>query len=205
MTPQNLWMKAYRFRWIALGIVVIWLVFMLFGCSLVPTERASTLNQAQRETVVGKDTTNITRATETTPANLTITTKEKGGTEVKIEQPVQQKASAGVATNGSESSHSEAEGSSEWSIKIPLFAKIIGMVVGISMLIALVWFIWKAVTKTKVGQALSGLAKVADDYLSRSIDHVRSLAQTETDPAKASTLNGIVAHMEKQRAEFNKD
>lgn len=213
MLPQNRWMTYYKYRWLIRVVVALLvgalLVYVFKGCSMVPTEQSSTLSQKQRESVIGKATTDVVRATDTLPPNVTITTKAKDGTVVQIEQPTRQHSETTASTSAGESSDSSASGSSEWSIKVPMFVKVIGLAVGIGLFIGIIWFLRRNsaaikkitdVADERVAEAVS----MADDAFSDMIHSVRSEAITTTEPAQVAKLTTIAADIERKRSNFHK-
>lgn len=163
------------------------------GC--VPTEKRSTIEQTQRESVAGKANAEVLRETQVQPPPVTVTTKD--GT--RVEMPAAVTETVRAKTEASEVSDSAATGRAEDSETIPLFVKLIGGAVGLSMLLGVGWLLLRS------SRALRAAYAVADDYLARGINRVRTMAQVETDPARANLLNSIVSGLEAERAEYNKD
>lgn len=188
-------MKAWKYRYVGIGILLIVLMFLLFGCNMVPTEQASTLQQKQREAVTGQAVVGVSKATDIEPANLTITTK---GGEVKVEQPVHQHSTAEASVNAGESSDSASSGSSEWSVKIPLFAKIIGLAIGVGMIFGLIWFARRS------SKAVDEAFNAGDSVIAAQIHKVRSMAMQTTEPAVTTALATMAGDMERERTNFHK-
>lgn len=171
----------------------------LAGCLSVPTEQASTLQQKQRENVTQKATSEFAKSLESSPAPLVVEMTSKDGETMKVSQPApQHQAITGKAFSG-EGSDSSAEGSSSWSLTVPLFVKLIGLAVGLGLLAVVVLMIRKHFTI--VGAAWS----FADEKVSDYIHNLRSIQTTSINPEVNAALKAAEAQAERLRAELNKD
>lgn len=166
----------------------VYAVVTMVGC--VPMERASTLEQKQRENVSQKATSEFASSVQPTPLRVHL----KDGT--IIEQPVAAKVFGKAESK--ESSDSSASGNSEWIESIPLFVKLIGLAVGIAALCGAGWLVLRS------SKAADAAWKWTDEAISNKVNTLKALAAASTDPAKVQAYQEAIAQAEGLRAEVNK-
>lgn len=169
---------------------------LLHGCSLIPTESQSLVNQHQRDLTASKTTTDVVTAAKTSPPNVTITTTAKDGTITKIEQPVSTWAHTNAVTHTDESGNSDAAGSFDETVSIPLGVKLLMLAAGIAALIGILIWVRRA------SPAVRAATDMADGIIQDAIHRVRSQAMTTTDPAKTAELTTIAADLERDRGKL---
>lgn len=174
-------------------------VFALSGCNLVPTEQSSTIEQKQRESIATSTTADVVRSTHMVPPEVTISTTAKDGTVMKVTQPAMIDEHVSASTSANESSDSSASGARSWSSSVPWGVQLILAAIGLSMVLGVGWVLLRS------SRALKAAWSTADEFAARGIDKVRAMAQAETDPARSTLLNSIVAGLEKDRADLNRD
>lgn len=158
------------------------------GC--VPYERSSTLEQRQRENVSQKALADFTVSAKPEPLSVIL----PDGT--RIQQPVASAIKAHVEQK--ESSNSEASGATEWSESIPLFAKLIGLGLGLALIAGVVFWIIKTVRQNPaVDAAWTG----ASDIISRKIEALKAAHAATDDPAKKATLQSAINQLHEAHAE----
>lgn len=165
----------------------------LAGCGFVPSEKASTLEQKQRENVSQNATSEFAQKVQ--PLPMTVTRHEKDGSTTIIEQPVpsQTQAAATVAEN----SDSTAAGAAASTETIPMFVKLIGLAIGIG---GLVWIIIWAVKALKTNSpAIAAAVNAVDSAIAAKIDTIRALKGASTDPVRIQALSDAEAHMQEAR------
>jgi hypothetical protein len=182
-------------------LAALMIFISLVSCSL-PTEQKSTLEQRQRESVVGRASTDIVSATQVHPPDVTVTTKGKDGSTTTVSVPAAVNESKTVKTQASETSDSEASGGWMSEVRIPFGLQLIMIGIG---LVVITGGAWMAIQLAKKSKAVTAAWKTADDFASRGINRVKSMVSAETNPEKSNLLNSIVAALESERAELNKD
>lgn len=174
-----------------LSFAVAVLLACLAGC--VPMERTSTIDQKQRENVGQKAGSEFIQSAKPEPLSVTIPTKDG---QIHITQPTASftKAHASV----SESSDSMATGSSEWSESIPLFAKLIGLAIGLGLLAGVVFWIIRTVRQNPaVDAAWTG----ASDILTRKIEALKAARDAATDANAKAAFQASINHLHEANAE----
>jgi hypothetical protein len=87
-------------------------------------------------------------------------------------------------------------------VRIPFGLQLIMIGIG---LVVITGGAWMAIQLAKKSKAVTAAWKTADDFASRGINRVKSMVSAETNPEKSNLLNSIVAALESERAELNKD
>lgn len=165
--------------------VSLFLAACLAGC--VPMERTSTIDQRQRENVGQRATSEFASAVQPNPLNVTIPTKDGP---IIINQPLPSSLRAKAAV--SESSDSMAAGSSEWSEAVPLFAKIIGLALGLGLLALVIFAIIRYVRQNPaVDAAWAEASKIGKT----AIEKVTAAMHATEDPAKKAGLQTALNEM----------
>lgn len=173
-------------------------VLMLGGCSLIPTERSSLIQQQQRESIAANTTANVVTAAKVNPPEVTITTTAKDGSKIEVKQPAQVTEQTDARTGAHEDSNSEASGTNKNSVSIPMFVKIIGSAIGLFMLLIIFWLIKRS------SSAVNAAWTWVDSAIANKIQTTRTLASTTTEPGAIAAYKTMEAELENLRAETNK-
>lgn len=176
-----------------------WLLTVLLavsGCS-IPTERSSTIEQEQRESVVGQATTDVVdrTLTEPTPTRVTVPTEE-GPITVEV-QPTEHRDRE-VSTAASEDSDSAASGASASSVSIPWGIQLILVAIGCFMLMGVVSVLLR-------NRAAKAAYDVGTEYVTRMVNRVKSKAMAEGTTEVGVKMNALASEMGDDLADWQKD
>jgi hypothetical protein len=169
---------------------------MLTAC--VPTEKRSTIEQTQRETVAGRANADVLRETQVQPPPVKVTTRD--GT--TIEMPAATTESVTARTEASENSDSAATGRAEDSVTIPLAVKLIAGGFGLIVIAVGVWMLMLLAKRSKAITAAFG---AGDDLAARGIHSVRSLAATMTNADDRARILALAGDMERDRTNWHRE
>jgi hypothetical protein len=187
-----------RMRWMAvLGVCGL---VGLCGCgALIPSEHKEQVAVTTAGELAATHSTELTKQVEGGAA-APVDVKMKGhGNTLSLTMEAPKVSTVAREADGQDSAgHDAASGSSKKSI--PMFVKLIGLVVGLGLLAGLIWGV---VTYLRKNSAAGAAAfSMADTTIANWIAHKRQTAMATTDPATLASLNAEIAHFESERGKL---
>lgn len=174
------------------------IVLMLPACSLlIPRETESRLKQQQRESIVGRATTEVVSQSKADLPVVEIETRD--GTKLRVQHGESRTDSRTEADERAATSESLLDMSRE---SVPLFVKLIGGAVGLGLLALVVFWVIRRIKQGAAGAAAAAAFHTADQSIAAVLNGLKNQAMSEPDPAKALMLSTQISALEKSRGKL---